>query len=119
MLEGNNEAGALKLTIQKFYRIAGGSTQLRGVESDIKLPSPFDHQDIGESALKGPLPYTTIKEVLYDKVDKDLFKDELKRRSSARVGADQEFRWVMEDIERGKKRIAENKISLKIGRAHV
>ena len=41
---GNNEAGALKLTIQKFYRIAGGSTQHKGVESDVRLPSLFDHQ---------------------------------------------------------------------------
>ena len=36
---GANEAGALKLTIQKFYRIAGGSTQLKGVEADVKVPS--------------------------------------------------------------------------------
>jgi carboxyl-terminal processing protease len=114
-LTGNatgNEAGALKLTIQKFFRVSGGSTQLEGVRSDIKLPSLWDQTDIGESALKGPLPYTTIKEASYDKVDKDLFKDELKRRSSARVGADEEFRWVMEDIDRSKKRIAENKVTL-------
>jgi len=102
----------LKLTIQKFFRVSGGSTQLEGVRSDIRLPSLWDQADIGENALKGPLPYTTIREAVYEKVDKDLFKDELKRRSSARIGADQEFRWVMEDIERSKKRIAENKISL-------
>ena len=107
-----NEAGALKLTIQKFFRVSGGSTQLEGVRSDIRLPSLWDQADIGESALKGPLPYTTIKEAVYEKVDRDLFKDELKRRSSARIGADQEFRWVMEDIERQKKRIAENRVSL-------
>lgn len=114
-LTGNatgNEAGALKLTIQKFFRVSGGSTQLEGVRSDIRLPSLWDQADIGESALKGPLPYTTIKEAVYDKVDKDLYKDELKRRSSARIGADQEFRWVMDDIERSKKRISENRISL-------
>ena len=34
-----NDAGALKLTVQKFYRVAGGSTQLRGIVSDIRLPS--------------------------------------------------------------------------------
>jgi carboxyl-terminal processing protease len=107
-----NEAGALKLTIQKFFRVSGGSTQLEGVRSDIRLPSLWDQADIGESALKGPLPYTTIKEAVYEKVDRDLFKDELKRRSSARIGADQEFRWVMDDIERQKKRIAENRVSL-------
>ena len=50
----------LKLTIQKFYRVAGGSTQLKGVEPDVKLPSLYDHPEIGESSLKGPLPYDTV-----------------------------------------------------------
>ena len=107
-----NEAGALKLTIQKFYRISGGSTQLQGVVSDVKLPSLWDQSDIGESALKGPLPYDTIKDVSYDKLEKSLFKPELKQRSTARITAEQEFKWIEEDIERAKKRIAENKISL-------
>lgn len=109
---GNNEAGALKLTIQKFYRVAGGSTQLRGVESDIKLPSPYDHPDIGESSLKGPLPYDTVDAVPFDKVEKNLFKSELKTRSATRVAADQEFRYIAEDLERVKQRLAENRISL-------
>lgn len=105
-------AGALKLTIQKFYRVSGGSTQLRGVISDIKLPSLWDQSDIGESSLKGPLGYDTIESVSYDKVEKPLFVAELKQKSAARVTADQEFKWIMEDADRIKKRIAENKISL-------
>jgi carboxyl-terminal processing protease len=109
---GNNEAGALKLTIQKFYRVAGGSTQLRGVESDIKLPSPFDHQDIGESSLKGPLPYDTVPPVDFDKLDRPLFKPELKQRSAARIAVDPEFRYISEDLEEVKKRLAENRVSL-------
>jgi carboxyl-terminal processing protease len=109
---GNNEAGALKLTIQKFYRVAGGSTQLRGVESDIKLPSPFDHEDIGEVALKGPLPYDTVPPVDFDKLDRPLFKNDLRQRSAARVGADPEFRYITEDLEEVKKRLAENSVSL-------
>ena len=109
---GNNEAGALKLTIQKFYRIAGGSTQLRGVESDVKLPSPFDHPEIGESALKGPLPYDTVPPVDFDKWDRPLFKTELKQRSAARIAVDPEFRYITEDLELVKKRLAENKVSL-------
>jgi carboxyl-terminal processing protease len=109
---GNNEAGALKLTIQKFYRIAGGSTQLRGVESDVKLPSLFDHQDIGESALKGPLPYDTVPPVDFEKIDKPLFKTELKQRSAARIAVDPEFRYITEDLDVVKKRLAENRVSL-------
>ena len=109
---GGNEAGALKLTIQKFYRIAGGSTQLHGVESDVKLPSLFDQAEIGESSLKGPLPYDTVDPVPFDKWEKPLFKSELAKRSSVRVAADPEFRYINEDLDRVKQRLAENKISL-------
>ncbi|HYR59362.1 MAG TPA: carboxy terminal-processing peptidase [Chthoniobacteraceae bacterium] len=118
---GGNEAGALKLTIQKFYRIAGGSTQLRGVESDVKLPSPYDHPEIGESSLKGPMPYDTVEAVPFDKVDKPLFKAELRSRSAARVAADAEFRYIADDLNRVKQRLAENKISLneKVRRAEL
>jgi carboxyl-terminal processing protease len=109
---GNNEAGALKLTIQKFYRIAGGSTQLKGVESDIKLASQYDHQEIGESSLKAPLPYDTVPTVDFDKMEKSLFKTELKQRSAARVAVDPEFRYISEDLAEVKKRLAENRVSL-------
>jgi carboxyl-terminal processing protease len=107
-----NQAGALKLTIQKFYRIAGGSTQLRGVESDLKLPSAYDHPEIGESSLKMPLPYDTVEAVPFEKLEKPLFKTELRSRSAARVAADPEFRYITEDLDRVKQRLAENKISL-------
>lgn len=111
---GTNEAGALKLTIQKFYRIAGGSTQLKGVEPDVKIPSPFDHPEIGEVAMKGPLPYDTVDPVPFDKVEKPLFKPELRERSAARVSADPEFRYITEDLEAVKKRLAENVVTLNI-----
>ncbi len=109
---GNNEAGALKLTIQKFYRVAGGSTQLKGVESDVKLPSIFDQPEIGESSLKGPLPYDTVAPVDFEKWERGLFKNELRTRSSVRVAADSEFRFITEDLNAAKKRVAENKVSL-------
>jgi carboxyl-terminal processing protease len=106
------DAGALKLTIQKFYRIAGGSTQLRGVLSDIKLPSPYDHPDLGESALKDPMPYDEVAPADYDKWDRPLYIKELRARSEARVATDREFRWISEDLATVKQKIAENTISL-------
>ena len=107
------DAGSLKLTIQKFYRIAGGSTQLHGVASDIILPSLYDHEDLGESALKGPLPYDVVEPADYDKVtDHPLFIEQLRERSAARVAVDPEFKYVMEDLARLKEKIAENRISL-------
>jgi carboxyl-terminal processing protease len=111
-LGGGKEAGALKLTIQKFYRIAGGSTQLHGVTSDVKLPSLFDQAEIGESSLKGPLPYDTIEPASFDRVEKPLFKAELAKRSAARVGTDPEFKYIVDDLDRIVKRTAENRISL-------
>ena len=107
-----SDAGALKLTIQKFYRIAGGSTQLRGVLSDIKLPSPYDHPDLGESALKDPMPYDEVEPASYDKWDHPLYIKELRARSEARVASDREFRWISDDLARVKQKIADNTISL-------
>src|SRR2546430_8635256 len=57
----SQEDGALKLTIQKFYRVAGGSTQLHGVASDVVLPSLTDLPEVvGEGALKNCLPYDEL-----------------------------------------------------------
>jgi carboxyl-terminal processing protease len=111
---GTSQAGALKLTIQKFYRVAGGATQLRGVEPDVRIPSPFDHPEIGESAMKNPLPYDTVEPVKFEKLENPLFKHELRQRSAARVVADPDFGYIMEDLTRVKKRLAENKLSLNI-----
>ncbi len=61
------DAGALKLTIQKFYRPSGQSTQLKGVESDVVLPSRYAHLEVGEDALKYPLPFDEVKPADYDK----------------------------------------------------
>ena len=110
----SNEAGALKLTIQKFYRIAGGSTQLKGVEPDVKLPSAFDHPEIGESALKSPLPYDTVEPQPFDKWDRPLFKKDLRERSAVRIAADPEFGYITDDLTTVKTRLAENRVSLNI-----
>ena len=57
--------GQLKLTIAKFYRVSGQSTQNRGVIPDISFPSLFDPEEIGESALPNALPYSEIRPVQY------------------------------------------------------
>ena len=110
----SQEDGALKLTIQKFYRVAGGSTQLHGVSSDIVLPTLSDLPEFGEGALKNCLPYDEVAKARFSKWSegRGLFIDELKRRSEARVQGDPEFRYVMEDMERLRKRLDENRISL-------
>src|SRR6184192_2897570 len=110
----SDEDGALKLTIQKFYRVAGGSTQLHGVASDIVLPSLSDLPEFGESALKNALPYDEVTKAKYTKWSDNhsLFVDQLRRRSEERAKNDPEFHYVMEDMNRLRHKIDENRISL-------
>jgi carboxyl-terminal processing protease len=108
-------AGDLKVTIQKFYRIAGGSTQLKGVESDIPLPSIRDVLDIGESAAENPLPYDTIPPRKYPLFRKDAFPiDEINSRVKSRVAASPEFQNVVEESNRLKEKIDRNTVSLNL-----
>src|SRR5438132_1556257 len=110
----SHKDGALKLTIQKFYRVAGGSTQLHGVASDIVLPSLTDLPEFAEGALKNCLPYDEVPKAKYTKWSEpvSLYLDELKRRSSARTQNDPEFHYVMEDVGRLRHRLDDNRISL-------
>jgi carboxyl-terminal processing protease len=110
----SDEDGALKLTIQKFYRVAGGSTQLHGVASDIVLPSLSDLPEFGEGALKSPLAYDEVPKAKYTKWSNthSLFIDQLKLRSEERVKNDPEFHYVMEDIDRLRHKVSDNRISL-------
>ena len=110
----SQDDGALKLTIQKFYRVAGGSTQLHGVTSDIVLPTLTDLPEFGEGALKNALAYDEVPPARFAKWSDThpLFLDELKARSAARVAADPEFHYVLEDMERLRKKLDDNRISL-------
>src|SRR5437016_5575265 len=110
----SHKDGALKLTIQKFYRVAGGSTQLHGVASDIVLPSLTDLPEFAEGALKNCLPYDEVPKAKYTKWNEpvSLYLDELRRRSSERMQNDPEFHYVMEDMERLRHRLDDNRISL-------
>src|SRR5881398_3222422 len=110
----SDEDGALKLTIQKFYRVAGGSTQLHGVASDITLPSLSDLPEFGEGALKNALPYDEVPKAKYTKWSDthSLFVDQLRRRSEERIKNDIEFHYVMDDVGRLRHKLDENRISL-------
>ena len=106
------DAGAVKLTIQKFYRAAGGSTQLMGVESDVLIPSLSDQKQNGEDSLKGPLEYDVVPAQEFDVWHRALHLDQLKKLSADRVSMSSEFGFVREDLERIKTRIEENVRSL-------
>jgi carboxyl-terminal processing protease len=109
---GSADAGALKLTINKFYRVRGGSTQLNGVASDIVLPSRTDNAEIGEGSLKNRLEYDEVAPQKITEWPSPLFLEELRASSKARVASDPEFAYVSQDMKRLRERIAENRLSL-------
>jgi len=107
------EAGAVKLTIQKFYRVKGGSTQLRGVASDIILPSLTDQEDVGEGSLKNPLDYDEVPSRQFTPAGNvAALVPRLRATSESRVAANPEFDYVREDYARLVTRIEENAVSL-------
>jgi len=110
-----SRAGSLKVTIQKFYRIAGGSTQLKGVVPDIHLPSRLDVLDIGEGAAKNPLPYDTIPPRKFAPWRPDAFPvDELNASVKSRISANPEFQIIQDDSKRLKERIDKNAVTLNL-----
>jgi carboxyl-terminal processing protease len=64
-ISDDHRAGRLKLTIAKFYRVTGASTQRMGVKPDIGLPSSTDDEDVGETAAPNALPWDQISSVSY------------------------------------------------------
>ncbi len=112
---GGSEAGALKLTINKFYRVRGGSTQLEGVKSDIVLPSITDNPEIGEEALPNPLPYDEVApQDIVLRGDVAGMLDRLRENSAERVNKDEEFRYLLGDLARLQEKIDSNAISLNL-----
>jgi carboxyl-terminal processing protease len=108
-----NNPGALKITIRKFYRASGSSTQLKGVVPDIILPSINNQMEVGEGSLDNPLPWDTIPAANYTKVNRiEPLLPELRKRSETRVADDRDFGFIREDIERYKKLLAEKSVSL-------
>jgi carboxyl-terminal processing protease len=94
-------SGQLTVTIGKFYRVTGQSTQHRGVEPDVPLPSPIDMKEVGESALEAALPWDQIPGVPFQASAVNvttlpvatLMSDE-----DSRAQKDPDYRWLLSDI---------------------
>lgn len=109
-----NRAGFLKVTIQKFYRPSGSSTQMDGVVSDVVLPSLMDALEMGEAFLDHPLPHDRIRQAAdFKPLDAQaLFIPRLKELSQERLNASKDFSYVIQDIMKTKDRLKANKLSL-------
>ncbi len=105
--------GALKLTIQKFYRVSGGSTQHRGVLPDIHIPFYGDISESTESSQKNALPYDEVEPAPYDRsATLQARLSTLAKASTARVAASREFSWIKEDMARWEKQKKDKALSL-------
>ncbi len=105
--------GELKLTLAKFYRVSGQSTQHQGVIPDIGYPSIVDDKEIGESALPDSMPWDTIKPVL--KAQADPFKpflDQLRTRHDARTEHNADFVYARERLALAQELMKEKTVSL-------
>lgn len=109
----NHQFGELKMTIAQFFRINGGTTQLRGVTPDISLPSFTDLDEFGESSYDNALPWTQISATDYTPAGNvaDILPL-LKTRHDARISTDEEFKYLSEDIAELNARRKNSRISL-------
>lgn len=107
------EFGELKMTIAQFFRINGGTTQLRGVTPDIKLPMLSDAEDFGESSYDNALPWAQIKAADYTPAgDLSDIVPKLIASHDERVSKDKDFQHLREDIAEFKTQRKKNNISL-------
>src|SRR5579863_1998348 len=96
-----NVSGQLTVTIGKFYRVTGESTQHHGVDPDVALPSPIDMKEVGESALEAALPWDRIAGVPFQasaSQGSTIPVSALASEEDARAQHDADYRWLVSDI---------------------
>ena len=109
------DLGALKVTIQKFYRVTGGSTQYKGVEPDIVLPSLFQNLKSGEKYLDYSLPWDQVGPVSFTQYSgKPIDLDALRKASMLRVEHDEGLQVIAQEAKKSDDRSKQTAISLKL-----
>lgn len=92
----DQDLGYLKMTIQKFYRINGGSTQVEGVYSDIAMPTRFSYMKYGERDLEGALPWDKVPQASYTQVKSYSNFSDVVTTSIERINKDPKFQLIDE-----------------------
>lgn len=111
----DEELGSIHYTIAKFYRINGGSTQLKGVEPDIYLPTLMDKEKIGESSEPNALPWDKINAITYDGyLNIDAYVQSLTKQSQDRIKDNVFFKVTASDLERYQELKAKKVISVNL-----
>ena len=108
--------GELKLTVAQFFRVTGGTTQLRGVTPDIvmpSIPSSFDTEPLGESSFDNALPWGQVKAANFSPArDLKYLLPVLLTRHEARIKADKDFQLMLKNIVESRLQRQKNQISL-------
>jgi carboxyl-terminal processing protease len=114
-LFSSKDLGALKLTISKFYRVNGDSTQTKGVTSDVVLPSLLNVREIGEDSLDNALEFDRITRAQYSPFSAqvtDAIVSQLQKDSEARIATDKDFTQINRLIAKYLERKNDKTISL-------
>jgi carboxyl-terminal processing protease len=104
----------VKFTTHMFYRVNGDSTQIRGVRSDIVLPSPFRGMAFKEEDLDGVLPWEEIPAAKYKVKPHGFDLASLTAKSRVRVAADEDFAYIQEGVQQRIASDARDTLSLHI-----
>lgn len=111
----DGDVGSLSFTIDKFYRVNGGSTQLKGVAPHIDFPSSFVMEEYGESSMKNALPWDTIKPSEYVSAgDVAKFVPELTKLHDDRVAKDPDYQILVERAAEEEKLFREKSVSVNL-----
>jgi len=114
ILADRDRAGWLKLTFQKYYRVSGSSVQIKGVMPDLVLPDLSDAFESGEKFQDYALPHDVIRESPgFEPLDRgSLFVSLLQAGSQKRISVDQDFAYLLDDIQRAEAEFEKNSVSL-------
>ncbi len=111
----NKDLGGLKITVQKFYRITGASTQFKGITPDIILPDPMGYAENREQDLDYAIPWDQVNPQDYKEWDKFTYEIPLlKKRSEMRISKSERFSKIKESVAFLTKRKDETKVSLNL-----
>ena len=110
-LNTNDDFGALKLTIQKFYRINGKSTQLKGVDSDVPMKDLFSYEEVGERYDKFALPWDQLNSTNFTVLDKTNLQN-LEKNSLNRLAQNKNYQLLIESAQWKEQLDKEEKVTL-------
>lgn len=115
---GNDQKtmGSLKLTIQKFYRINGGSTQLKGVTPDVVFPDAYAFVERGEKEADYPMAWTRINPVPFNAWKNTLPVDNIRTMISEKIKRDSTMILISENAERLKEMKEQSYVSLNLNK---